>query len=146
VDQSRFILKTAIVFTFIGIVIVCASAWWLFDSWSHSPTPTEVVRQETQKVLQAAEYHPGDLTVTFSYEDRVSSLNACSGFLPKLMKRNNNRYSMTIVGVWGDYASPIPGGTGAIVAIVQVDFPDRTLVEMQYYQYALDTCQETETF
>jgi hypothetical protein len=58
------------------------------------------------------------------------------------MRRNGNRYSVNIIGVWGDDATHIPGGTGATQAIVNVGFSDGTRFEMQYYQYTLEICRE----
>jgi hypothetical protein len=71
----------------------------------------------------------------------MDNLSACGDWLPGILKRNNNQYSIVIVGVWGDYASPIPGGTGSITATVHVEFPDGTYIEMQYYAYTLDLCR-----
>jgi hypothetical protein len=100
-------------------------------------SPTEKIRQRTEAVLQAAKYP----RPTNSLTPVPLEFDACGNWLPGVLRRNNNQYSIVIMGVWGDGASPIPGGTGSITAAVQVVFPDNTRLEMQYYAYTLYLCR-----
>jgi len=91
---------------------------------AYSTSPTDTIRQQTENVLQ----HP-------------ETQNFCGTWLSDVLRRNNRQYAVHMVGVWGDYASPIPGGTGSISALVNVDFPDGTRIEFEYYAYTLLRCQ-----
>ena len=71
----------------------------------------------------------------------MQEVGGCGDWLHDILERNGNQYSILIIGVWGDYASPIPGGTGTTSASVQVVFPDGARVNMQYYAYTLVLCE-----
>jgi hypothetical protein len=124
------------------VLMICGAVHWFMDSWIASPSPTELLRRETEGLLQAARFQPdGTKPSTYSANAPIE-LTICGRFLPEAMRKNGNNYSITIVGVWGDGGTPIPGGTGAIEALVNVLFPDGTGIEMHYYQYTLEVCRE----
>jgi hypothetical protein len=107
------------------------------DNSANQISPVQMIRERTEAVLQEAKYP----MQTKSSSTVPSKSAVCGSWLPAILQRNNNQYSITIVGVWGDDASPIPGGTGSTTALVHVDFPDGSRIEMQYYAYSLDTCR-----
>jgi hypothetical protein len=124
------------------IFVMGLSIHLCFSSPRPRTSPTDQIRQRTDDILQTAKYQtdpptPGTIEAIWSLD-----LKKCGSLLPEAMRRNNNQYSIVVVGVWGDGASPIPGGTGAIQAAVNVVFPNGTRVEMQYYQYTLEVCRE----
>ena len=119
------------------VVMLLAGAIGLLSANRDTISPTERIRQRTEVLLQSAIYsRPTNASTLVPVE-----LAACGNWLPEILKRNNNQYSIVIMGVWGDGASPVPGGTGSITAIVHIVFPDDTRIEMQYYAYSLDLCR-----
>jgi hypothetical protein len=113
----------------------------VFEGWRKLPSETEKIRHYTEEILRKAQYPLSTLEAT----QTENNFNVCSNTLTKIMKQNNNRYSIEIVGVWGTYASPIPGGTGTTTATVHIVFPDGVLIEIQYYATAA-FCREIEMF
>jgi hypothetical protein len=107
-----------------------------FRDWA-SISPAEEIRQHTEAILQAVQ----NPLATHTSSATPDELGRCGNWFPEVLKRNNNQYSIVITGIWGDGASPIPGGTGSITATVHVIFPDDTRIEMQYYAYTLDLCR-----
>jgi hypothetical protein len=138
---GRYIFRCAIV----GILAItiggflCGMIKNSLDSWVNSPSKTEITLQHVKQLLQAVQ-QPDATNSAF-----VSQLKVCGDSLASAMKRNNNQYTIQIVGVWGTYASPIPG-TGTTTSVVNVVFPDRTIIEMQFYGYALNLCREIGEF
>jgi hypothetical protein len=118
--------------------LVCSVAYWFFDSWAKSPSPTDIIREQTDRIVQAAAFHAGSPTPS----TLTGEVTFCAGFLPAAMKRNNNNYTIVVVNVMGGMASPKPFGTGAVQANVNVVFRDGTRIEMEYYQYMLVICRE----
>ena len=118
------------------VLLLLGVAHQIFSNWNPISAAARI-RQHTEDILQAA------ITSlpTYSSTTVLAELDACGRWLPIMLKRNNNQYSIVIVGVWGNDASPIPSGTGSITAIVHVEFPDGARVEMQYYAYTLDLCR-----
>jgi hypothetical protein len=98
---------------------------------------TDIIRKQTVAILEAAKYSP--ISKATAVEEITKSV--CGKLLTQALKRNNNVYSIIILGVWGDDASPIPGGTGNNSAVVQVLFPDKARIEMHYYAYTLNICR-----
>jgi hypothetical protein len=118
------------------VVLLAGGIGLLFSNWD-TTSPAEQIRQHTEALLQEVIYpRPASALPTTPVGLRV-----CGSWLPEILKRNGSQYSIVIMGVWGDGASPIPGGTGSITAIVHVVFPDDTRIEMQYYTYMLDLCR-----
>jgi hypothetical protein len=119
------------------VVLLLASAINLLFVDRDALSPTERIRQRTEYLLQVGKYPRPITSLTLV----PLEFDTCGSWLPEVLRRNNNQYSIVIIGVWGDGASPIPGGTGSITAIVRVVFPDKTRIEMQYYAYTLDICR-----
>ncbi len=130
-----FVLARMVAITIL-VLLLAGGIGLLSSSWD-TTSPTEQLRQRTEALLQEAIYPrpPSALPMT-----PVGS-RACGSWLPEILKRNSNHYAIIILGVWGDGASPIPGGTGSITAVVHVVFPDDTRIELQYYAYTLDSCR-----
>ncbi len=130
-----FVLASMVAITIV-ILLLAGGIRPLFVNWD-IPSPTERIRQHTVALLQGAASPPP----TNSFTHVPNELATCGNWLPEILKRNNDQYSIVIVGVWGDGASPISGGTGTITATVYVVFPDKTRIEMQYYAYSLNLCR-----
>jgi hypothetical protein len=134
-------LATGVIVTIITLMMLCGVVYSFLDGWASGPSPSDRIRQQTIELLQEVEFQAGKAIPTYTVRAE-SAVSLCGNVLPEAMKRNNNKYSLVIVGVWGDYASPIPGGTGSIEAVVNIEFPDGVRLQLQYYAYTLDGCRE----
>src|SRR5262245_11740160 len=131
-----------IIISGLGVLLVCGAVYSFLRGWADRPSETERTRQEVDQIIQAAKFQPGELLPTSTWLDIQFAANLCGNPLRSAMQRNNNTYSIVILGVWGTYASPIPGGTGTTVAVVEVLFPDKTRLRMEFYGSTLESCRE----
>ena len=106
-----------------------------------SRSPSESALDSTALVLEAVRENQGQPVPTDLPFDVRSGVNQCWTFLQEAMAKNNNRYELVVVSVWGDYGTPTSHNADEV--LIEVVFPDGTRAEMQYYNNTLEVCRDT---
>src|SRR5258707_14168828 len=99
--SSKSCLRLAVGLILVSIVVMlfaCGAFYWFFASWTDSPSPTEVIREQTEQLLQAARIGPNDPVPTEMADYRRYERQLCGNLLTELLKRNKNQYLINVVG------------------------------------------------
>ncbi len=116
------------------IVTVCGGINLLIEGWL-SYVPHEYALNHAESLLERLSTGHGEQTqINLPYWEYVED---CLG---EAMTRNDNQYTLIVAGVFGEYGTPMAGGTGATVVVIDVVFPDGTRVALQYYANILEHC------
>ena len=109
--QGFVILITATLI--IGVAAICICVYMVLTI----PPYTSALRQTKQLMQELETPIPENAPSYWLDAD-------CLQFLEDSKLRNKNTYSVDVVNVFGDYGTPIPGGTGAIIVITRIVFAD----------------------
>jgi hypothetical protein len=142
VDKETARRRRSLLLAAIGIVlttaIFCGLCNWRFDLLGEFPPPEQSDLQQTELILEELELHPGD-SMPDDFPLDLKLAEQCWGFLQDTMARNDNQYTLVIVGVYGDYGTPTSHGANEVV--INIVFSDGTRVEMYYYNHTLELCR-----
>lgn len=122
----------------VAIVIIGVTIFLIvniFKELTIEPSPIDtriIVQAEVEQILQPAK---GPIAGTYTNPAIGPFGFACENSLPEVMKRNKNRYTITVVKMWNDK------GPFATEVLVDILFPDGAHVEMQYDVYTLKSCR-----
>jgi hypothetical protein len=132
----------------IGVLVgigICSFAYLLFDRyWSDPPSPVQTDMDQTELILEAFAAHGDTLVLSDLPLDVRYGVEQCQAFLQAAMRENQNQYELVVTGVFGDYGTPVAGGTGTTEVVITIVFPNGTRAEMQYYGHHLDRCREID--
>jgi hypothetical protein len=115
------------------------SIWFLADYGKRTPPETYPL-QQVEALMKVVESHLGGSMPT-EFPAQLSHSEQCWNSLQSAMTRNENHYEIVVAGVWGDYGTPA-GGTGTDTVVIDVQFPDKTRISMDFYAATLDDCRE----
>lgn len=142
--RNNLLLVAAIVFLlFAAAVGICIRSLSSQESWS----PIEYPLEQATWILQAIAAKTtkpllNDLPTKIGFYMTEYGLDQCWNVLEEAMVRNNNQFTLPVARVYGKYGTPIPSPVGSTQVVIEVIFPNGTVIQMEYYNSTLEACPE----
>ena len=146
--RRKWLIILVIVASVLGLIAaVCSFSFWVLVQWAEQnsgPAATRAIPQYslqvTNDLLKAVEtYQDGPIPTELPYASQHYGGRHCWNFVQAALARNNNRYVLDLVGIWGRGGTPSPFSSDDV--LVDVLFPDGSRVRTQFYNGTFEFCQ-----
>ena len=137
-EWQRFVRVTAI----IVVLIVMLPCWEISQSimkgefWDW-PSHGETLLNTLEEDLQTLEAYHATSEATYPSVPRGILAEFCWPNLEPMMEQNDSQYALELIGVWGDYGTPAPGGSTE--SLIDIVFVDGTRMQLRYWNGFLDS-------